>query len=138
MPIKNNSDEFKRDMDNFGSKLLGALLNTARVSASEAETDLQGSLSKTGAVLQGERQSSPAYGAPYKVSGRLLESSGVVYEEGDAGASIKIGTDISAAPYAVYLEYGGARMKARPYLLPCGRRCFQRISEYMRGIKGEV
>ena len=138
MLVKNNGNEFKRDIEGFGNKLLAALVNAASLSSLEAERDLQDSLSKAGAVVQGERQSSPAYSAPYKVSGLLSRSSGVGFEEKSDGASIKIGTDINAAPYALYLEYGGARMKARPYLLPCGRRCFQNMSVKLRGIKGEI
>ncbi len=138
MLIKNNGNEFRRDIEGFGSKVLEALLNAMRSSSREAEADLRDSLSKSGAAIGGVRQSSPAYGAPYKVSGLLLKSSGVIYEEGPTGATIRIGTDINAAPYAVYLEYGGARMKARPYLLPCGRRCFQRVSKAMGDIKGEI
>lgn len=138
MFIRSKEAEFKRGVEIFSSKLEAAFSEILRQAAADAEHDLRESLSHVGSVVEGERQSSPPYGAPYKVSGALAKASGVDFAEEGGKIAIKIGTDINVAPYAVYLEYGGARMKARPYLLPCGRKCFEDINVKMRDIKGKI
>lgn len=130
--------EFSMKLGSFENSLKKAFFSVMRRAAREMEISLKTSLSQTGAVVGGKRTRSPAYGAPYKVSGNLLSATGVTYEESANGALIRAGTDISRAPYAPYLEYGTARMKPRPYLLSCGAAYFNRISSAMRELKGEL
>lgn len=130
--------EFSLKLDSFERSLKEAFFSVMRRTAREMDASLKNSLSQTGAVVGGKRMSSPAYGAPYKVSGNLLSATGVTYKENANGALIRAGTDISRAPYAPYLEYGTARMKPRPYLLSCGAAYFNRIRAAMRELKGEL
>lgn len=138
MRLSKPKTEFSISLNVFENSLKKAFFSVMCKTAGEMERSLKASLSQTGAEINGKRKASPPYSAPYKVSGNLLSSTGVIYKEGANRAVIRAGTDTSRAPYAPYLEYGTARMKPRPYLLSCVSAYFNRILADLRGLRGEL
>lgn len=134
MPQLNISAELK--LKNFGKKTERAFFTVMREASADLSAYLKENLSKTGLTEQGKRRASPPYSMPYKDSGNLLNATQVIYWEFPSRAVIKAGTDISRAPYGVYLEYGTSKMLPRPYLLPNGILFFNRICSRLKNIKG--
>lgn len=134
----NNNKNFAHNLEKFSSRLERAFFTVMRENSAELSAYLKDGLGKTGEVYCGRRTSSPPYSMPYKVSGNLLESTKVFYEEHSKHAVIKAGTDTARAPYGPYLEYGTAFMLPRPYLLPSGILFFNKICRALKNLRGAL
>ncbi len=80
---------------------------------------------KKGIWYKGLNPSDPGQ-PPHKLRGDLQRS--ITYEKVSDG--VVVGTNISYAPY---LEYGTAKMEARPFLLPALNKLKQRLLDIIAG-----
>lgn len=95
---------------------LTALPDAARMAAAPALQDVaEGVADEVRAALDGEARVGPSAPGtpPADVSGRLAGSVAVTTDPGSGRAAVTV-----SSPHAVFLEYGKARMAARPFLRP--------------------
>lgn len=138
MHLKSAEIKLQKDISVFSEELRGKFFKLMRRFSEDMQADFKKSISVSGLLENGKRTTSNPYEPPYKVSGNLLASSGVLYEQYPARAVIKVGSDTLSAPYAVYLEYGSARMLPRPYILPCAAEYFNKICAALPSLKEEL